>query len=462
VPIWRRLFCGFIPGFFLLAAASTQPALAATRTAQTVRDEPNRMQEWPLLGELKAYEEVLENGLTVVLIPNMRAPTVSVYHWVKGGSLHETQGITGIAHLFEHMMFRPVRPGEPNFHDKVQKLGGEENASTRFESTVYTSTVPPRFLPDLLKVESERFKNLRVTDDLLNVERKAVWSEYSTKMDSNPVFDLWYQVYALGFPKHPLGWHIIGERADLDKINARDCNDFFARIYRPNNVGLFISGSFDRKKIMPLVRRFYGDWRKGPVAKLPPEFKHEGGFVKGEGKLESRIQQMLVGFRTPLLTVDNAEGFSLLNHVLFGSQFSLARKRLVHEKKFVSDVSDFNFDYDNGMLKAFLTLLPSATSEGVVDELLALRVDVAALKEEEFAAYKREYRISLAEAARRNEVLNDLAAQHWGRFGSLSTLARTFKSESTLTKADLQALIDRYFIKDNAVVITSKQAAKQN
>jgi predicted Zn-dependent peptidase len=447
--------------FILLAAVLNfaQPlALADASTASAAKLQ----RETPLTGAVKAYEYALSNGLTVVLIPSERAPLVSVYHWVKGGSLHESPGITGIAHLFEHMMFRPLKAGEVPFWESAKKLGASVNANTRFESTVYTSSVESKNLFPLLKLESDRFKNFKVTKDLLDVERKAVWSEYSTKLDADPEVDRWFHVYTAGFAKHAYGWMIVGYREDLEKITAENCNDFFARVYKPNNVGLFISGPMDRLKVLAQVEKLYGDWKPGSTTALPAPYQHDGKAVLAEGKLEAKSRSVLVGFRIPTFAADNFASFGLLNHILFGSRNSLATKRLVHEKKLVSSADSFNFEYDNGMLKVDLALLPGTSQKTALEELLAIRGDFANLTDEQLAAYKREQRITLAEAVQRNEVLNEQVALHWGKYGSVSALSTALGGDTSISKSisksDLLAIMDKYIVNENIVAVTNKGA----
>ena len=123
--------------------------LPATSQAAPLPKGVKLIKEVRLRDKVTAAQYELANGLTVVLLPNKLAPLTSVYHWVKAGSLHETPGITGIAHLFEHMMFRPLTPDEPTFFMKVKKLGVAANAFTEFAMTVYTSTVPTKNLHEL-------------------------------------------------------------------------------------------------------------------------------------------------------------------------------------------------------------------------------------------------------------------------------------------------------------------------
>ncbi|RZA22778.1 MAG: insulinase family protein, partial [Proteobacteria bacterium] len=279
-------------------------------------------------GDLKSYEYTLPNGLTVVLTPNSKAPTTSIYHWVKVGSLNETPGITGIAHLFEHMMFRPLSKDVPNFDTLVRPLGGDINANTRYGATVYTTTISNGKLGEALKLESDRFQKLVVSDELLKVEREAVRSEYSMGIDSKPMMDLWFTLFQKGFPGHPYGWTIVGDRADLDKINAKDCNTFFQKYYKPNNIGLFIAGDFTLDQAKAWVDQYYGGWQRGETVKTPPPFKNKG-MIRAEGKLSSQAQNILLGYRLEDLTGDNFTLFTLADHILAGSSNSLASKRLV-------------------------------------------------------------------------------------------------------------------------------------
>lgn len=434
-------------GGLALAGAGAAPAgepLKPTRTL-TLREGV----------DIREYS--LPNGLTVVLTANPRAPLTSIYHWVKAGSLHETKGITGMAHLFEHMMFRPLAPDKPGFWVHAARLAAQANANTRFASTVYTTTVPDENLREALQLESDRFEKLTVTDELLDVERKAVWSEYSTKMDANPIIDLWDRVYRAGFPGHPYGWMIIGDREDLEKIKATHCNDFFKRLYRPNNTGLFISGNFDPEKVIAWVQELYGDWEKGEDSKLPEPFAARAGAVWAQGKLPSTAKNVLIGYRTPEFDGKNHHLQSFVNHVLFEANLSLARRRLLHDKKMVSAVEGFNFSYDSGMIKVMATLLPGVTKEAAAAEINELVKDFAKLDAAEFQAYLKDYHIAYAEAIQKNESLNESIALSWGKFGSLDAVVESAKAPLSVTQADVQQFLEKYVTSDNMVAVTNKE-----
>ncbi|CAB5112655.1 hypothetical protein D3OALGB2SA_2498 [Olavius algarvensis associated proteobacterium Delta 3] len=406
---------------------------------------------------LNAYQYQLDNGLTVVLIPNQAAPLTTICHWVKAGSLHETPGVTGIAHLFEHMMFRPLKPGTPSFFERAARLGVQVNANTRFGSTVFTSTVPQINLEQMLKLEADRFTKLVVTPELLRIEKEAVRSEYSTKFDADPVFDLWYSIYVAGFPGHPYGWMIIGFREDLDNISAADCNAFFKKYYTAKNTGLFIGGNFDHNDVLEIVVRYYGEWTPGVETALPEAYQHkEDGYIFKSGRIVSQSPMLLAGYRIPEYDGENHLLLKLADHILFDSDYSLAKDRLMYEKKVVSSIDSFNFDYDRSMLKAMMLLMPGVSIKSVVHELNELPNDFRSLSDEEFSTYLREFQIEAAEAMFRNMSLVSLLSLSWGKFGDIRHITDLAREPASITKAALQTFIDTYVTKNNMVVVMNK------
>jgi len=354
-------------------------------------------------------------------------------------------------------MFRPLKAGGPDWDGRTQMFGTSSNANTRFESTVYTTSVPEQNLNRVLQLEAERFQKLRVDDALLKLEREAVRSEYSVKMDSNPIVDLWDAVFRFGYPNHPFGWMIIGFREDLDKIKADDCNKFFARFYRPNNIGLFISGNVDPAKVFAEVEQDYGKWPKGETSVYPAPFENKGKLVVGEGKLATGTNNFLAGFRTAYTAKDNFVEQAVANHVLLGSSRSLLSKRLVHSQKLASAVEPFNFDYDNGFIKALVLANNTLKAEKLADELVALKDDFAGLSDAEFTAYLKEYQVGVAEALEANEGRNAMAAWFWGKYGSLDLMMKASAKPLEITKAKITEYLNRNLTRDNLVIVHNKE-----
>lgn len=439
--------------------------LSVTLGAAASKKAPNETlpQETVLAiqGDLKTYQYQLPNGLTVVLTPNPNAPTTSIYHWVKVGSLQEKPGITGIAHLFEHMMFRPLSKDTPNFDTLVRPLGGDVNANTRYGATVYTTTVSNGKLKDALKIESDRFKKLQVTDELLKVEREAVRSEYSMGIDSKPMMDLWFTLYQKGFPGHPYGSTIMGAREDLDKITAKDCNEFFQKYYKPNNVGLFVAGDFDINQIRPWIATYYSDWSRGEPPPVPQPFANKG-MILAEGRLSALSKNLLLGYRLEPLTAENFTLFTLADHIIGDSNNSLSKNRLVYAEKLATDVSSFNTEYDFGLSQFLVELKPMSTYGAVIEQFAHLPDDVAKLSAEEYAAYLAEYHIGLAEKVLRNASLNEELALYWGKYGNLGALARALNQRPKIPQVEMVAYLRKLLDKNNLIAVHNKESMNDN
>ena len=410
---------------------------------------------------LKSYEYQLKNGLTVVLTPNKKAPTASVYHWVKVGSVHEKKGITGIAHLFEHMMFRPLNEGDKPFFAKVKELGGSANANTRFASTVYTTTAPNNKLPSLLEYEAARFKNLKVTDKLLDLEREAVRSEYSTKLDASPVFDLWFEIYALAFPDTPYEWGIVGFREDLNKITAKDCNDFFDKYYKAKNIGLFVAGDFDQDEILELIKKQYGTIKPGEQTVLPKLVENPKKMIRGVGAIATPNKYILMGYRIPEINRDNSYQLNILNHIMYDSSYSLYDRKVIDEKKIVSSGGGFSFSYVRKLFMTLGVLYPNKTEKELIRSNQGLIKMLGDLDPKEYDAYKKEYQVGLYESLERNESLNSSLAFSWGKLGDTSQIIEYSRVIPKLSKSELVAFTKKFWSKNNLVVVKSKKRGRK-
>jgi zinc protease len=459
--VMLRSFVLFLAFAVVHAAAPVMVQAAASKSSSaSFKDLEKTKAIQVLTSDLSTQMYTLPNGLQVFLTENPKAPNVVVGHWVKAGSLHETPGTTGIAHLFEHMMFRPLKKGAPSFFDITTKLGAEFNANTRFEATYFYTAVTPDKLPELLKYESDRFTKLTVTKELLDVERKAVWSEYSTKFDANPIIDLWFQIYRQAYVGHPFGWMIIGQREDLEKITAEDCNKFYKKYYAPNNTGLFITGNFKSEKVLKEIVRLYSPWKKGEVSQLPPPYTQKTTQIVGEGALPSEGRFVLFGLRTPYFNKDNIRTQALVDYIFFDGTHGLLKKRLVDEKKIAASASSFNFDNDNGMLKAGITVLPSTKLSDLQKEALQAGEDFKAMSEADYQTYKNNFYIAAGEGLQRNAALSEFLAVSWGKYADINLTKEIREAPLAVTKAQLQEFLNQYYKADNFIFLTHKGQGK--
>ena len=220
----------------------------------------------------------LENGMKVVVVEDHRAPVVTHMVWYRAGASDENSGKSGIAHLLEHLLFKEtenVENGE--FSQTVAALGGSDNAFTSQDYTAYYQRVSKQYLDLMMYYESDRMKNLKISELDFNTEVKVVIEERSQRTDSKPGALFNEQNMASLYLNHPYGVPIVGWRHELDDLVLEDAIDFYKTYYSPNNAILIVSGDVDPKNVQILANKFYGslentiylDVRKRPAE--PPQ-----------------------------------------------------------------------------------------------------------------------------------------------------------------------------------------------
>src|SRR5215212_11548747 len=220
--------------------SSTQPALAAAR--------PPKLQ----------YEiTTLPNGLTVVLSEDHSTPIVHVQLVYHVGSKNERPGRTGFAHLFEHLMFKGSKNVQPEAHTSMlASVGGQSNAYTTDDETVFWETVPAQYLPLSLWLEADRMATLRIDKDTFANERDVVKEERRMRVDNKQYGRLNEIIYDQAFTVHPYKHATIGSMVDLEAASVDDVRDFYRTYYVPSNATLVIVGDFETPQALTLVSQY--------------------------------------------------------------------------------------------------------------------------------------------------------------------------------------------------------------
>ncbi len=210
----------------------------------------------------------LRNGLQVVVITDRRAPVVTHMVWYRVGAADEPRGHSGIAHFFEHLMFkgtRTIAPGE--FSRTIARNGGDDNASTSWDFTNYYERIARDRLELVMRMEADRMRNLRFSDETFASERDVIVEERRQRIDNNPGAVLGERMRAMLFPHHPYGTPVIGWLHEIESLNRETAFAFYQTWYAPNNAILVVAGDIDAAELRPLAERTYGRLR--PTRDLP-------------------------------------------------------------------------------------------------------------------------------------------------------------------------------------------------
>jgi zinc protease len=215
---------------------------------------------------------LLGNGMEVVVIPDHRAPIVTHMVWYKVGSADEPPGKSGIAHFFEHLMFKGTTNHKPGAFDAaVAEIGGDQNAFTSYDYTAYFQTVAPDALGGMMGLEADRMRNLTLTDDVIATERDVVLEERRSRIEGDPQSLLSEEVQATLFQNHPYRVPVIGWMHEMEQLNREDAVAFYDRYYTPNNAVLVVAGDVDAATVKRLAEETYGKVARGPD--LPPRLR---------------------------------------------------------------------------------------------------------------------------------------------------------------------------------------------
>lgn len=342
---------------------------------------------------LEWTRETLDNGLDVIVHEDHRCPIVAVNLWYHVGSRNESPGRTGLAHLFEHLMFEGSLHHDANYFTPLQEAGAAVNGSTSCDRTNYWEVVPANALDLALWLESDRMGYLlpALTAEKFDNQREVVLNERRQQYENRPYgLALMALMSALFPPDHPYHWATIGEVADLRAFTLEDARAFFRTWYHPDNASLTVAGDVETGAAMAAVRRHFEEIPAGPSGSRagrprdgssPPGAPVTPHGPAGERRLllEDRVElpRLYLAWRTPALFDEGDAGMDLLAHVLAGGKTSRLYRALVHDRRIAADVSAAQGSRELGGW--FCITATAAPGRGLADLDDVIRGELAAL-----------------------------------------------------------------------------------
>ncbi|RMG46061.1 MAG: insulinase family protein, partial [Acidobacteria bacterium] len=226
------------------------------------------------LDELRArlVARTLDNGLHVTVLPLPESPVVATQMWVHVGSANEDAHSRGFAHLFEHLMFGGTAEHSKKDYWLLHEIhGGDDNAYTAFDETVYVSTIPPEGHDELLALEADRLVNLKLTEENLANEKRIVTEELRLRTENDPLARVLHRAFKEVLGEHPYGPTPIGTKEDIARADLDECRRFYRRFYNPSNVHLVIVGPVDPQRTLARVEELFGrlPGGEGPPPDVP-------------------------------------------------------------------------------------------------------------------------------------------------------------------------------------------------
>jgi predicted Zn-dependent peptidase len=409
----------------------------------------------------------LDNGLRVILSEDHTLPVVAVNLWYNVGSRNERPGRTGLAHLFEHMMFQ----GSQNVSDTqhialVERAGGSINASTWLDRTNYYATLPASQLELALYLESDRlgFFLPALTQEKFDNQREVVKNERRQRVDNAPYGDWDERIQRLLYPAdHPYHHSVIGSMDDLDATTLDDVRDFFSTYYAPNNAVLTLCGDFDPAEARRLIEKWFGPIPRGPA--VPPlpgnpriEPLHVGREVRETVESAVAVPRIYAAFRIPPYGEPGYYVADVLSEILASGKSARLYRSLVRERQIARGIAAFVLPVVTGA-SAFIMRAnvppggaPEPVEAALLEEARAL-ADAPPLAEEmERALVGLEARrvLELQKVNERADQMSMLATY----FDAPELINEEMERYRAVTADDVQRFVRENLVPENRVVLT--------
>ena len=432
----------------ILLAASA-PAPAAARDADVL--------------PFRAVERTLPNGLRVIAVPTGFPDLVSVQIAMRTGSRNEVEpGKSGFAHFFEHMMSRGTKAyPQEKYLAVVAATGARQNAYTSDDITNYFTTFSKDDLEKVLEIEADRFMNLEYAVEDFKTESRSVLGEYD-KNASNPSQKLREVTREAAFRVHPYKHTPMGFLADIEDMpnQFEYSRVFYARWYRPENATVVVAGDVAPAKAVALVERYFGKWRRGagPRPEIPREPPPQGPAYAHVAWPAETLPWLAISFHGPAFSASARDWASLdlQLDLLFGEESDLYR-RLVLEEQIVDALgTEHPASVDPGLMTVTARLRKGEDAPRVRDEILkAFAAARAALPDaKRLAATVAHARNAFARRLDSTDAIAGVIARYSVHDRSYATLNRLYRTEASLSPADLRAAARAWFT-DGGLVVTT-------
>jgi zinc protease len=311
----------------------------------------------------------LGNGLTVLLSIDTSAPVASYHTWFAVGSRHEKVGKTGLAHLFEHLMFNETQHHQAGSFDReLEEAGAESNAATWVDWTFYHESIPKDRLDLVIQLEAERMSKLVLREPQVSSEKEVVANERRYRVDDDVEGAVSELLYSTAYTTHAYHWPTIGWMADIEGFTTEDCAAFYRTYYAPNNATTVIVGDIDEAAVLAKIQKEYGALA---AAEIPLEDVHPEPPQVGERRVSTTkptaTDKIAIAYHGPAFGDVDHVPLTMLAEVLFSGRSSRCHRALIQEQELCTELRGWVGTFkDPGLLEIYATARPGKTSAEIL------------------------------------------------------------------------------------------------
>jgi len=410
-------------------------------------------------GNIKFTEYDLPNGLHVILHEDHSTPIVAVSIMYHVGSKNEHPERTGFAHFFEHLLFEGsenIDRGE--FMKLVQSAGGQINANTSQDRTFYYEVLPSNQLELALWMESERLLHAKVDATGVETQRKVVKEEKKQRYDNTPYGQIFNVVYENAFTKHPYRWSPIGKEQYIDQAKIEEFMDFYKTFYVPNNATLAIGGDIDIKAAKAMIEKYFGGIPRGTKAIPRPTEVEPKQTAEKRVEFYDNVQLpgVIIAYHTPEMGTDDWYALSLLTQMLSQGQSSRFQKELVDKQQKGLAVGAFMVPNEDPGVAFMYGITNMGVEPKVMEEAMLAEIEkvkTGAISDEEFQKLRNQAENDFVSQNQRVVGIVENLATYHTYFGDANLINTELERYTKLTKEDLKRVANKYFTKENRLVV---------
>ncbi len=404
-------------------------------------------------------EFTLDNGLRVVMVEDHTVPSVCFSIAFHVGSRNEKSGITGISHLFEHMMFNGSENYAPTEFDRILEAGGGySNAYTSNDITFYYDEFNSDLLETVVHMEADRMRSLKIDPENLEQERGIVKEERRISTDNSVPGAMYEELYASAFVAHPYQNPVVGWMGDLNNITVDDAREYFRTYYAPNNATIFVVGDLNTDALKEWI---IGQFASIPAQERPRTVIDSEPPQNGEKRIslhkEAQLPAVMIGYKSAGATSSDIHALSLLSTILSGGQSSRLYKRLVYDLQIVTGVESGVDQYiDPGLFYFYAQMQPGHEPARAENELYAIidSIVVFGVSEHELQKAKNAAQKAYVDEFETNSGIATRMGYYEVIWGDYCNAFEVLRHLSAVTSEDIQRVAAKYLAERRRTVVT--------